>query len=102
MVSQQSSQRDTMQSQASSRRGCSFDRVGDLLPQKNSEACSGASGECLQDFSNQFSVDDVPGPQVASIGLMRSQYLSDPYSFSGNSGKLLGTVQQQNESVHVV
>lgn len=53
---------------------------------QNSEACSGASGECLQDFSNQFSVDDVPGPQVASIGLMRSQYLSDPYSFSGNSG----------------
>ncbi|CAB4262790.1 unnamed protein product [Prunus armeniaca] len=77
-------------------------RKPDQILAQNSEVCLGNSVGSLPDgdFSNQFPVDNVPRPQVAGVGLTRSKILSKPYSFAGNSGQSLGTMQQQNGSVH--
>ncbi|KAJ7980208.1 Sgf11 (Transcriptional regulation protein) protein [Quillaja saponaria] len=71
---------------------------------KGSEICmSKASGHLASsNFSNPFPVDNVIRSAAAPLGLIRSNYLSKPYSFSGNSGKPLGTFQQPKESVHVI
>ncbi|BBG93230.1 hypothetical protein Prudu_001176 [Prunus dulcis] len=79
-------------------------RKPDQILAQNSEVCLGNSVGSLPDgdFSNQFPVDNVPIPQVAGVGLTRSKILSKPYSFAGSSGQSLGTMQQQNGSVHVI
>ncbi|ONI28439.1 hypothetical protein PRUPE_1G142600 [Prunus persica] len=79
-------------------------RKPDQILAQNSEVCLGNSVGSLPDgdFSNQFPVDNVPRPQVAGVGLTRSKILSKPYSFAGSSGQSLGTMQQQNGSVHVI
>ncbi|RXH80287.1 hypothetical protein DVH24_041434 [Malus domestica] len=76
-------------------------RKPDQILAQNSEVCLENSIGCLPDgdFSNQFPVDNVPRPQVAGVGLARSKILSKPYSFAGNSGQSLGTMQQKTGSV---
>ncbi|XP_031261935.1 uncharacterized protein LOC116120138 [Pistacia vera] len=98
--------------------GSSQEQVGGMLNKKlessvqtpdqilaqNSEVLLGKSGGCLPatNFSNQFQVDNVIRSQNTSVGLARSKYLSKAYPFAGNSGKLLGNMQQPNGSVPVV
>ncbi|KAM1086748.1 hypothetical protein ACFX2B_012221 [Malus domestica] len=79
-------------------------RKPDQILAQNSEVCLENSIGCLPDgdFSNQFPVDNVPRPQVAGVGLARSKILSKPYSFAGNSGQSLGTMQQKTGSVPVI
>ncbi|CAN6551435.1 unnamed protein product [Malus baccata var. baccata] len=76
----------------------------DQILAQNSEVCLENSIGCLPDgdFSNQFPVDNDPRPQVAGVGLARSKILSKPYSFAGNSGQSLGTMQQKTGSVPVI
>ncbi|XWS53679.1 hypothetical protein CRYUN_Cryun10bG0021200 [Craigia yunnanensis] len=118
MVSRQESQQSTMLSQASSQEVCPLKQVDNLLIKKQesslqksdqvlaqcSEVCLSQSGGCppSNDFSNQHPIDNIPRPQAASVGLTRSKYISKPYSFAGNSGKLLGPMQPPNGSVPVV
>ncbi|KAJ4722252.1 Sgf11 (Transcriptional regulation protein) protein [Melia azedarach] len=75
----------------------------DQILAQSSEMYLGKSGGCLPatNFSNQFQVDNALRSQSATAGLT-SKYLSKTYSFAGNSGKLLGTMQQPNGSVPVV
>ncbi|CAN6726405.1 unnamed protein product [Malus baccata var. baccata] len=79
-------------------------RKPDQILAQNSEVCLENSIGCLPDgdFSNQFPVDNDPRPQVAGVGLARSKILSKPYSFAGNSGQSLGTMQQKTGSVPVI
>ncbi|KAI9196291.1 hypothetical protein LWI28_022667 [Acer negundo] len=106
--------------QASSQRSPSHKQVDDLLlnqklesssvhmPDKvlaqSSELYLGKSGGCLPptNISNQFQADNVLRPQTTPVGLTRSKYLPKAYPYAGNSGKLLGTMQQPNGSVPVV
>ncbi|XP_041000935.1 uncharacterized protein LOC121246746 isoform X3 [Juglans microcarpa x Juglans regia] len=71
-------------------------RSPDQILAQSSEVCLGKSGGFLStsDFPNQFPVDNVLRPEATPVGL-RSKYISKPYSFAGNSGKPLGTMQQQ-------
>ncbi|KAK6254571.1 hypothetical protein SCA6_015876 [Theobroma cacao] len=118
MVSPQASQQSMMLLQASSQGVCPLDQVDNLLIMKqesslqkpdqilaqSSEVCLSKSVGCLpsNDFSNQPPIDNIPRPQAAAVGLARSKYISKPYSFAGNSGKLLGPMQPPNGSVPVV
>lgn len=79
-------------------------RSPDQILAQSSEVCLGKSGGYISasNFSNQFTVDNVLRPQAAPVGLMRSNYLSKSYSFAGNSGKPLGTMQKPNGSVPVI
>ncbi|XP_048427908.1 uncharacterized protein LOC103943612 isoform X2 [Pyrus x bretschneideri] len=79
-------------------------RKPDQILTQNSEVCLENSIGYLPDgdFSNQFPVDNVPRPQVAGVGLATSKILSKPYSFAGNSGQSLGTMQQKTGSVPVI
>ncbi|XP_068327226.1 uncharacterized protein [Pyrus communis] len=79
-------------------------RKPDQILAQNSEVCLGNSVGCQPDgdFSNQLPVDNVPRPEVASVGLTRSKILLKPYSFAGNSGQSLRTMQQKTGSVHVI
>jgi hypothetical protein len=63
----------------------------DEILAQSSEMCLNNSGGCppLTNFSNQSPVDNILRPQTASVGMLRSKYLSKPYSFAGNSGSLL-------------
>ncbi|XVF28419.1 hypothetical protein REPUB_Repub15cG0027800 [Reevesia pubescens] len=118
MVSQQASPESMMLLQASSQGVCPLKQVDNLLIKEqessrsqpdqvlaqSSEVCLSKSGGCLPSngFSNQHPIDNIPRPQAASVGLTRSKYISKPYSFAGNSGKLLGPLQPPNGSVPVV
>ncbi|KAL5782382.1 hypothetical protein ACOSP7_007411 [Xanthoceras sorbifolium] len=112
------SNQNTMPLQASSQGGSSHKQVDDLLNRKlessvhmpdkiisqSSESYLGKSGGCLPatNISNQFQADNVLRPQTTPVGLTRSKYLPKAYPYAGNSGKLLGTMQQPNGSVPVV
>ncbi|XP_022760487.1 uncharacterized protein LOC111306810 isoform X2 [Durio zibethinus] len=101
MVSQQASQQSTMLLQASSQGVCPLEQVDNLIVQKQesslqkrdqvlaqtSEVCPSKSLGCppSNDFSNQYPIGNIPMPQAASVGLTRSNYISKPYSFAGNS-----------------
>lgn len=63
-------------------------RSPDQILAQNSEVCLGKTGGFLStsDFPNQIPVDNVLRPEASPVGLMRSKYLSKPYSFAGNSG----------------
>ncbi|XP_044500099.1 uncharacterized protein LOC123221331 isoform X3 [Mangifera indica] len=76
----------------------------DQILAQNSEVLLSKSGGCLPatNFSNQFQVDNVLRSQNTSVGLARSKYLSKAYALAGNTGKLLGNMQQPNGSVPVV
>ncbi|XWS14007.1 hypothetical protein CRYUN_Cryun36dG0087300 [Craigia yunnanensis] len=110
MVSQQASPQRMMLLQASSQGVCPLKQQESSMPQpdqvlaQSSEVCLSKSGACLpsNDFSNQHPIDSIPRAQAASVGLIRSKYISKPYSFAGNSGKLLGPMQPPNGSVPVV
>ncbi|XVF38631.1 hypothetical protein REPUB_Repub20aG0118900 [Reevesia pubescens] len=118
MISRQASQQSTMLLQVSSQGVRPLEQVDNLLIKKQesslqkpdqvlaqtSEVCLSKSGGCLpsNDFSNQHPIDNIPRPQAAAVGLTRSKYISKPYSFAGNSGKLLGPMQPPNGSVPVV
>ncbi|XP_022760489.1 uncharacterized protein LOC111306810 isoform X4 [Durio zibethinus] len=118
MVSQQASQQSTMLLQASSQGVCPLEQVDNLIVQKQesslqkrdqvlaqtSEVCPSKSLGCppSNDFSNQYPIGNIPMPQAASVGLTRSNYISKPYSFAGNSGKLPGPMQPPNGIVPVV
>ncbi|GAY36032.1 hypothetical protein CUMW_019940 [Citrus unshiu] len=108
---------NTMSLEALSHGGSSREQVNDLLHKKlkssvqtpdqilaqNSEMYLGKSGGYLPttNFSNQFQADNIPRSQSSTVGLT-SKYLPKAYSFAGNSGKLLGTMQQPNGRVPVV
>ncbi|KAK9182399.1 hypothetical protein WN944_025543 [Citrus x changshan-huyou] len=108
---------NTMSLEALSHGGSSREQVNDLLHKKlkssvqtpdqilaqNSEMYLGKSRGYLPttNFSNQFQADNVPRSQSSTVGLT-SKYLPKAYSFAGNSGKLLGTMQQPNGRVPVV
>ncbi|KAG6757066.1 hypothetical protein POTOM_037367 [Populus tomentosa] len=105
MVNSELSQESIMQLLASSQKGSLDAQTNDLINEKgdpsvhqpdeilaqSSEMCLNNSGGCppLTNFSNQFPVDNILRPQTASVGMLRSKYLSKPYSFAGNSGSLL-------------
>ncbi|XP_042967074.1 uncharacterized protein LOC122300463 isoform X3 [Carya illinoinensis] len=78
-------------------------RSPDQILAQSSEVCLGKTGGFLStsDFPNQHPVDNVLRPEASPVGL-RSKYISKPYSFAGNSGKPLGTMQQPNGGVPVL
>ena len=43
-------------------------------------------------FSNDVPVNNDLGTQVAPVGIMRSNYFSKPFPFSGNSGKSISSL----------
>ncbi|GLT61068.1 hypothetical protein SLA2020_338010 [Shorea laevis] len=122
MVSSKISQENMIPLQSSSPRDSSVEPMDEMLNRKrhtytlssvrspdqilaqSSEVCLGKTGGFLSasNFSNQFPVDNSVRPEAASVGLTRSKYVSKPYSFAGNSGKPLGTMQQPNGSVPVI
>ncbi|OMO98393.1 hypothetical protein COLO4_13933 [Corchorus olitorius] len=119
MVSAQASQQSMMRLQGSSQEVCALEQMDNLLIKKrdssplqnpdqvlvqSSEVCLSKSGEFLpsNDYSNQHPMDNSSRSQAASVGLTRSKYISNPYSFAGNSGKLLAPMQPPNGSVPVV
>ncbi|KAL4202593.1 hypothetical protein AMTRI_Chr02g264400 [Amborella trichopoda] len=92
---------------------CAFPvtRKPDQLLAQSSELCLGLSGGYssvmgafpgqLQDNNNDFarpamSVDANP------MGIMRTRYISTPYSFPGNSGAAITNMQQPNGIVPVI
>ncbi|XP_021635667.2 uncharacterized protein LOC110631937 isoform X2 [Hevea brasiliensis] len=101
VVSPEVSNENIMQLQASSHKDCSHEQVDNFLNKKrepsackpdqilaqSSELCLDKSGGCIPaiSFSNPLPVDNILRPQTASVGLLRSKYLSEPYSFAGNS-----------------
>ncbi|XVE65678.1 hypothetical protein DITRI_Ditri08aG0019200 [Diplodiscus trichospermus] len=80
-VSQQESQQSMMLSQASSQEVCPHEQKYAL---SKSVVCPPSN-----DFSNRHPIDKIPRRIVASVGLTRSKYILQPYSFAGNSGILL-------------
>ncbi|CAK7332853.1 unnamed protein product [Dovyalis caffra] len=117
MVNSEISQESIMQLQASSQRG-SLDAQTDVLindkrdpsVQQHDQALAQSSEMCLDksegsppltNFSNQYPLDNIIRPQAASMGMLQSKYLSKPYSFAGNSGQSLGTMQQPNGTVPI-
>ncbi|KAL6293244.1 hypothetical protein ACE6H2_001386 [Prunus campanulata] len=60
------------------------------------------SALCHLYYEAVASTKELCSDMVAGVGLTRSKILSKPYSFAGNSGQSLGTMQQQNGSVHVI
>ncbi|XP_068662598.1 uncharacterized protein [Aristolochia californica] len=75
-------------------------RKPDQILAQSSELCLGASGEypaAAVSFSNQFQAADA-----APKGVTNTRYLPTTYSFPGNSGTTLGSVQQPNGSVSVI
>ncbi|XP_058082314.1 uncharacterized protein LOC131230412 isoform X2 [Magnolia sinica] len=74
---------------------------------QSSKQLSGASGGWPSAFniSNQFQDNNFLRPALsvdtAPMERMRSRYLPTPYSFPGNSGTTLGTVQKPDGSVSV-
>ncbi|KAI5572666.1 hypothetical protein BDE02_10G027900 [Populus trichocarpa] len=118
MVNSELPQESIMQLLASSQKGSLDAQTNDLINEKgdpsvhqpdeilaqSSEMCLNNSGGCppLTNFSNQSPVDNILRPQTASVGMLRSKYLSKPYSFAGNSGQSLGTMQQPNGTVPVL
>ncbi|XP_021656984.2 uncharacterized protein LOC110647455 isoform X2 [Hevea brasiliensis] len=111
------SQETIIQLPSSSCKECSPEQVDNLLNKKrepsafkpdqilaqSSELCLDKSGGCIPatSFSNQLSVDNILRPQTAPV-LVRSKYLPKPYSFAGNSGQSLGSMQQASGSVPVL
>ncbi|KAG8658788.1 hypothetical protein MANES_03G190800v8 [Manihot esculenta] len=105
VVSPEVSQETIIQLQASSCKGNSLVQVDNSLSKKkepsackpdqilaqSSELCLNNSGGCMPatSFSNPLPVNNILRPQTAPLGLLRSKYLSEPYSFTGNSGSLL-------------
>ncbi|KAJ6981099.1 hypothetical protein NC653_024479 [Populus alba x Populus x berolinensis] len=118
MVNSELSQESIMQLLASSQKGSLDAQTNDLINEKgdpsvyqpdeilaqSSEMCLDNSGGFppLTNFSNEVPVDNILRPQTASVGMLRSKYLSKPYSFAGNSGQSLGTMQQPNGTVPVL
>ncbi|CAN0855940.1 hypothetical protein LINGRAHAP2_LOCUS6375 [Linum grandiflorum] len=80
------------------------DKEGDHSRFTPGQICEAEYEGCLEDtnMSTQFPVSNLLVPQTPPIGLLGSKYLSNPYSLGGNSGKSIGTLQQQNGSVHVL
>ncbi|KAK9288970.1 hypothetical protein L1049_017441 [Liquidambar formosana] len=79
-------------------------RNPDQILAQSSEVCLGKAGGYppAMSFSNQFPVNNVLRQHTAPVGMLRSKYLAKPYSFAGNSGTPLGTMQQPNGSVPVI
>ncbi|XP_012069409.1 uncharacterized protein LOC105631831 isoform X2 [Jatropha curcas] len=111
VMSPEVSEETIIQLPASSDRGCSRKQVDDLYKKRETSICkpdqilAQSSEVCLDtsaNFSHQFPVDNIPRPQTAPIGLLRNKYLSQPYSFAGNSGQSLGNMQQPSGSVPVL
>ncbi|XP_043721644.1 uncharacterized protein LOC122669071 isoform X3 [Telopea speciosissima] len=116
-------------SQDSSPKDSSHERIDDLLQKKDntyalhavrkpdqilaqsSELCLGNSSghpavTNFTNFSDQFLDNNFSRPGIsidaAPTGMMRGRYFPAPYSFPGNSGTSLGTMQQANGSVPVI
>ncbi|KAG9457572.1 hypothetical protein H6P81_002080 [Aristolochia fimbriata] len=73
-------------------------RKPDQILAQSSELCLGTSRgypAAAVGFSNQFQAADA-----ASKGAMKTRYLPTTYSFPGNSGGTLGSVQQPNGTVN--
>ncbi|KAJ4955258.1 hypothetical protein NE237_012041 [Protea cynaroides] len=82
-------------------------KPGQILAQ-SSELCLGNSSghPAISNFSDQlrdsnFSRSGI-SVDASSTGMLRGRYLPAPYSFPGNSGTPLGTMQQPNGSVPVI
>ncbi|GKU85554.1 hypothetical protein SLEP1_g217 [Rubroshorea leprosula] len=112
----QASQRNMMLSKTSSQ-ASSLEQGSDLLikekgpsAQKPDQTLAQSSEVCLSDPGkppssnslNQLPLENVPRSQAASVGFTKSRYITNAYNFSGNSGELMGTMQQPNGSVPVV
>ncbi|OVA15074.1 hypothetical protein BVC80_949g91 [Macleaya cordata] len=83
-------------------------RKPDQILAQSSELCLGTAGgyQSAMNFSNQFRDNNfsrsVLSVDTAPMGMMRNRYLPTTYSFPGNSGTSLGTLQQPNGSVPVI
>ncbi|GLU08322.1 hypothetical protein SLE2022_252400 [Rubroshorea leprosula] len=112
----QASQQNMMLSKTSSQ-ASSLEQGSDLLikkkgpsAQKPDQTLAQSSEVCLSDPGkppssnslNQLPLENVPRSQAASAGFTKSRYITNAYNFSGNSGELMGTMQQPNGSVPVV
>lgn len=64
---------------------------------QSSEVCLDKSGGCPS-----FPLNNVLGPHRPPVGMLRTNYLSNPYSFTGNSEKPLVTMQLPKGSVPVI
>ncbi|XP_068659217.1 uncharacterized protein [Aristolochia californica] len=92
--------KDDMDSHKSDAGTISVLRKPDQILARSSELCLGASGgypAVAVSVSNQFQAADA-----APKGTMKTRYLATAYSFPGNSGTTLGSVQQPNGSVSVI
>ncbi|KAA8548523.1 hypothetical protein F0562_000210 [Nyssa sinensis] len=60
----------------------------DQILAQSSEVYLGKSGVCppAMNFSNQVPVNGVLRPHTVPVGMKRSNYVSKPYTFAGNSG----------------
>ncbi|WCJ23550.1 hypothetical protein M5689_005572 [Euphorbia peplus] len=97
--SSQLSHESILQLQASSGRGCMQEHVDSVFKQKISVESLDESGRSTPDinFSNQTPVDTTPRAQT-----LRKKHLPKTYSFTGNSGQTLRTMQQPSGSVPVL
>ncbi|KAJ4823069.1 hypothetical protein Tsubulata_009595 [Turnera subulata] len=110
MVTPEQSWETTMAMKASYQGGSSYGQKGhstckpDQIVLQGSESCSEKSkgSPPINNFSSQNPVDNIPRPQTAAAGLLRSKYITKPHSFASNSGQALETMQQANGSVHVL
>ncbi|XAR57134.1 hypothetical protein NMG60_11025166 [Bertholletia excelsa] len=73
------------------------------VPADGSDAHLGKLEGCtpVMNISTHASVNNVARPQTTSTGIMRSNYLSKPFSFAGNTGTAIRTMQQHKGSVPV-
>ncbi|XP_059632670.1 uncharacterized protein LOC132275239 isoform X2 [Cornus florida] len=76
----------------------------DQVPAQSSDVNLSKSGGSppAMNFSNQVPVNSVVRPHTAPVGMVKSNYLSKPYSFAGNSGTPLRTLQQPKGGVPVI
>ncbi|XP_042518600.1 SCA7 domain-containing protein SELMODRAFT_431321-like [Macadamia integrifolia] len=83
-------------------------RKPDQILAQSSELCLGNSNghPAITSISNQFWDNNFSRPGISvdasPMGMIRGRYLSAPYSFPGNSGTSLGTMQQPDGSVPVI
>ncbi|XP_065863563.1 uncharacterized protein [Euphorbia lathyris] len=100
VMSYQLSYESIFQLQASSHRECMHEQDS-LVTKKISEVSLDESGRWTPafNFSNQTPVDTTPRAQTAPVGLLRNKHLPKAYSFAGNSGQALRTMQQPSGSV---
>lgn len=66
------------------------DKPDEIIAQGSEAYLDKSGGGCppATNYPNQFSVNNVLVPHRTPIGLTKNNYLSNQYSFAGNSGNL--------------